>query len=467
MALMDLCAFELAERIRKGEVTPLHAVRDCFARIDERNPQLTAFTYLMREEAFREAAELTKALQEGKDIGPLGGVPLAVKDLEDVRGAPTGYGTTIFAKGGPMSAPAKHDSLEVERLRAAGAIVVGKTTTPAFGHIAVTRSRAHPPTSNPLNTALSCGGSSGGSAAAVAGGMVPFATGSDGGGSIRIPAALCGIYGIKPTRGVVPDSDRMFRVTPWIPLGHLGPLTKSVRDAALYLDAVAGYHPEDLRSVPLPPKTFTKDLDTPLASLRIAYVEGHPEMLPGVAALQRLGHRVTPVTLHLPDFAPAWGLSGSQTYAVAQRKIPKEYHAELDRSLTRGWVSAAKTGPIELSKLSEMVYEANETMAQLFKHYDVLITPALPGVTMPWKLKGPVEPLDSLRYLMPFNHTGHPACVLRLPGLSPKGYPIYMQAVADRFQDPLLLRLSLQFEQREQTMNVPAPFPFHPTQLSD
>ncbi len=234
----------LAAAIRRGETTAVAAVTASLQAIEERNPALNAFVHVDADGALTAARAVDAMLAAGGDPGPLAGVPFGVKDLDDCIGMPTGLGSLLFRDG----ALAEREPPLVARLRAAGAIPVGKTATPEFGVSAATYSRAHGVTRNPWDPRLTPGGSSGGSAAAVAAGMVPFATGSDAGGSIRSPAAFCGLIGLKPSHGLIPG-DR--RIGPGQATDYhcWGVLTRTVEETALLLELVAGPSPgERVRS---------------------------------------------------------------------------------------------------------------------------------------------------------------------------------------------------------------------------
>jgi len=234
----------LADRIRNGELTAERVAAAALERIDALDGTLNAFVALDREGAVQAARAVDERVARGEDPGPLAGVPLAVKDLEDARGLPTTFGSALHAD----AAPAPADSVEVARLRAAGCVVVGKTNTPEFGYKGQTDNPTFGATRNPWSHAHSAGGSSGGSAAALAAGMVPLATGSDGGGSIRIPAAVCGFSGIKVTTGQVPNGG------PQPPTANLlavrGPMARHIRDSALALDVVRGPDATDIYAFP-------------------------------------------------------------------------------------------------------------------------------------------------------------------------------------------------------------------------
>ncbi|MDQ6834966.1 MAG: amidase, partial [Actinomycetota bacterium] len=229
--LLSQPALELAERVRSGECTASELVEACLRRIDELDPEINAFTHVAHDSALAEAEQIGPG-----DPRPFAGVPIAIKDNRPVAGMPLTMGSDLFADIVP-----RHDSFSVRRLKAAGFVIVGKTALPEMGILPTTESRRHGPTRNPWALDRTPGGSSGGSAAAVAAGMVPVAHGNDGGGSIRIPAACCGLVGLKPARGRVsvgPDAGQSYLVTD-------GVLTRTVADTAALLDVLAGYEPGD------------------------------------------------------------------------------------------------------------------------------------------------------------------------------------------------------------------------------
>ena len=236
---------ETAAAVKGGEVSPRELVEDALARIADRNESLNCFVTVDPELALAQADVIARRLKAGEEVGPLAGVPIGVKDLEDAEGFVTTCGDPARRDRGPASG----DSVHVGRLRAAGAIVVGKTNTPAYGFQSETDNLLFGPTRNPWAPGRTCGGSSGGSGAAVASGIVALCTGSDGGGSIRIPSAACGISGFKPTNGVVPNGDA--DAPTWGPFSTRGPMARTFAEVAYALDAVAGYSARDLMSFDL------------------------------------------------------------------------------------------------------------------------------------------------------------------------------------------------------------------------
>ncbi|MEE4360877.1 MAG: amidase [Pseudomonadales bacterium] len=245
MDFRDVTVAELVDQVRTRRTSAEEIARSTLARIDRENPRLNAFVARVdADQVIEDARAIDATVARGEDPGPLAGVPVGIKDLEDVRGLRTTYGSALWAD----APPAESDALTVARMRAAGAIIVGKTNTPEFGCKGATDNPLFGPTANPWNLAYSPGGSSGGSGAALAAGLVPLATGSDGGGSIRIPAAVCGLSGFKASQGRVPLADRGAPTTGL--LAVRGPMTRTLRDAVIALDAMRGPDPRDIFALP-------------------------------------------------------------------------------------------------------------------------------------------------------------------------------------------------------------------------
>jgi len=245
MSDLDLCympATEMAARIRAGSLSSTEAVRNSLARIDEVNGALNCFCFTYPEEALARAAAVDVAIAKGETLGPLAGVPIAIKDFTPTKGKVTTRGSKLLKDWVP-----DYDSVLTQRLDAAGAIMVGKTTTPEFAHAGFTKSPLWGDTNNPWDTSRSTGGSSGGSGAAVAAGCVPLAEGTDMGGSVRIPAALCGVVGHKPSLGRLPMD---IVGTVYDNISHFGPLARTIDDAALFVDICQGVTPVDIQTIP-------------------------------------------------------------------------------------------------------------------------------------------------------------------------------------------------------------------------
>src|SRR5262249_33208388 len=256
-------AFELAALIRTKQVSPVELTEAVLTRIDALNPRLNAYCLVAHDVARRGAREAEIAVVKREPLGALHGVPLSIKDLIFTRGLRTTGGSRLFAEAVP-----EDDAVAVARLRAAGGVVLGKTTTSEFGHKALTESPLFGVTRNPWNVELTPGGSSGGAAVAVASGLGPIALGTDAGGSVRIPASFCGVYGFKPSRGRVPDTLRFPR---YQHLGRMGPITRGVRDAALVLDVIAGADDRDRFSLPREDGRYVQACDAGVKGLHVAW----------------------------------------------------------------------------------------------------------------------------------------------------------------------------------------------------
>ena len=307
--LADLGVAELARRTTSGEVTAVEVTEACLQRIADRDPGLNAFSVVLADEARAEAALRDGELAAGRDPGPLHGVPVAIKEEIAVAGCVTTFG------GRGNSTPEAEDGVLVARLRAAGAVIIGKTRMPEFGTWPFTESVAGGITRNPWNPDHTPGGSSGGTAVAVAAGMVPVGLGGDSGGSIRIPSACCGLFGLKPERGRISTSPLEHL---WWALGVAGPLSRSVLDSAVVYDVIRGNLPTDMFTAPEPPTSFTEAARAEPGRLRIGWStkspnplarpdESHVRAVHDTAqALTDLGHDVREIEPHYPDITAAF-----------------------------------------------------------------------------------------------------------------------------------------------------------------
>ena len=374
-----------------------------------------------------------------------------------VAGLPTTYGSVPF-----RTHVAARDSTQVARLRRAGAIPVGKTNTPEFGYTAFTKNRVFGVTRNPWNVSRTPGGSSGGSAAAIAGGLVPLATASDGGGSIRIPASFSGAFGLKPTFGRVSRGPFGFR--DWVDVVCYGPLTRTVADAALFLDAVVGPDPHDPDALPHPGYSYVARLDELPGDLRVAYSPtlGYARVEPevrravedAVAVLGRsLGRPVDLLTQPLRDTGAAWSsLCAFEQHAQLQPWI-ETHRDEWGHAFLRSLHFGQRLTTADIGRCQRERLQLSEEVAAIFERYDLLLTPTMP--TTAFGANGPMpaiidgEPLTSamhaLAFTYPFNLTGHPAATVRA-GLSGDGLPIGLQLVADRGREDLLLQVARAYE---------------------
>jgi aspartyl-tRNA(Asn)/glutamyl-tRNA(Gln) amidotransferase subunit A len=446
----------LAARIAKKEVSPLEVMRDTIDRIDRVNPGLNAFVSLRPEAALAEARALTEKIAAGKPVGPLAGLPLGVKDLEDSAGMVTSYGSIPFKDN-----LVERDSIQVARLKAAGAIVVGKTNVPEFGFTGFTKNRLHGITRNPWNLDQTPGGSSGGSAAAIAGGLVPLCTGSDAGGSIRIPASYSGCFGLKPSFGRIPVGPSPF--LSYSSMIVMGPLTRTVQDAALYMDCVSGYHSADPHSLPGPDRSYLSCIDNLPAGLKIAfspdlgYARVQTDVMScvekAVQTFEQMGHRVERWTGDLPDTGEVWTpLVCTDIYAQLSGVLEKN-REDIGRTLaavvdrTRGLTVA------ELTAIHQLRARLNRQLAALFETYDLLLTPTMPtdafaaGGPPPAEIEGqPIPLLGAVAFTYPFNLSGHPAASVPA-GLTPRGLPAGLQIIAPQHRDDRVLQAARAYEQ--------------------
>jgi len=450
-------AWELAAMIRRREIKAAELMSATLARLEKVNPKVNAFVALRADEAMKDARALDEKIARREEVGPLAGLPFGVKDLEDAAGLPTTFGSKPFRNNVPEA-----DSVQVARLKAAGAIVLGKTNAPEFGYTAFTKNLLFGPSRNPWNLERTPGGSSGGTSAAIASGLVPIATGSDGGGSIRIPACYVGCYGIKCSNGRIPE-DPTLKMIQWNDTAVVGPLTRTVRDAAMYLDAVVGYHPADPNSLPHPGISYAAMLDRLPKKLRIAF---HPdfgaivqrdvarEVAAAVEVFKDLGHEITVIDERVPDVGRDWQrLGATQGYAMLNEMIEAN-RPDWGRAYLSGLESAQHITWRHYGIAYRHRYELNQWCRRIFERFDLLLTPTLPTEAFP--AKGPMpseidgkplrDPMDAVAFTFPFNVSGHPAASVRA-GLTDAGLPAGLQIVAERHREDLVLQASYAYEQ--------------------
>ena len=449
-------AVEVAEAVRSGRRSAVDVLEECLARIEAANPELNAFVHVDAGLARAAAERVDAALARGEDPGPLAGVPFGVKDLEDCAGMPTGRGSLLYS-GRP---PVEEDSVHVARLRAAGAVPVGKTATPEFGSVAFTASRATGVTRNPWDPTRTPGGSSGGSAAAVAAGMVPFATASDGGGSIRIPASFAGLVGFKATYGRIPDPGAAESQTT-----VLGAMTTTVADAARHLDVAAGPDERDRASLPPPGLSYERaaeELD--VAGLRAAWSPdlGYATVDPEVAELASVAAlawaRAAGLELVERPFAPTdpvklWLAAGAVDVHMGVEEGAWPERADELMGSNRAALEATASYPVaRFARVVQRRSRLQEEVAALFADVDVLLTPttAVPAFgaagPAPKEIAGrEVHPVMAVPFTMVANLCGNPAASLPA-GLTAAGLPVGVQAVARRHADHVVLRLARLYE---------------------
>jgi aspartyl-tRNA(Asn)/glutamyl-tRNA(Gln) amidotransferase subunit A len=451
--LVYLPATSVAARIRSGQLSAADLVETIFRRAERLQPSLNAFTYFRHDAALAEAKRADEAVRRGDDLGPLHGVPITVKDNVLMAGEPSTSGSRLLRDFVP-----DHDSVTAERLRAAGAIVVGRTNTPEFFWRGSTDNRLYGETRNPWDLTRTSGGSSGGAGAAVASGLAPLALGTDGAGSIRIPASFCGIVGLKPSFGRVPFDPPP---GPAETTAHAGPMTRTVRDAALMLDVLAGPDDRDRNSLPATGERFEDEIGKPIAGWRIAWspnldhipVEPEVTAIAGAAAaaFEDLGCVVETVDGELPDPAPILDVLYPGFQAGAHGRRPQSELDEMDPELVKVIEESKRLTAVEMGQAAIARARYWEAMRKLLQRYDLLLTPTISvppfelGIVGPTTVAG--RPVVHLGWTLcyPFNYTGQPAITVPC-GSTADGLPVGLQIVGHRFADAAVLRAAAAFE---------------------
>jgi aspartyl-tRNA(Asn)/glutamyl-tRNA(Gln) amidotransferase subunit A len=451
--LADCSATELLQLYRSRQASPVEATRAVLARIDKLNPVLNAFCHLAPDEALQSAQASEARWRQGRPMGVLDGVPTSIKDLILTRGWPTLRGSrTVDAKQAwDVDAPA------TARVREAGAVLLGKTTTPEFGCKGETNSPLTGISRNPWDPSKTPGGSSGGTAAAVAAGMGPLSVGTDGAGSVRIPAAFCGNFGLKPSFGRVPA----YPLSPMGTVAHLGPHTMSVRDAALMMNVLKQPDARDWTSLPPDDTDYLVHLDRGIRGLKIAYSPAlgfakgiHPEVAAAVHAavrqLQDAGAIVEQVDPGIDDPLPITiGLWFAGAWAI-WNTLNAEQQALADPDFASEAEQGSKYSALELQRLTLARGALGSHMRQFMQGHDLLVTPAVavPAFDARPPASVPMTPQSMLGWTpfsYPFNLTQQPACTVPC-GLTKAGLPIGLQFVGPMFGDALVLRAARAYE---------------------
>ncbi|HXW33425.1 MAG TPA: amidase [Acidimicrobiales bacterium] len=442
---------DLAAQVRTAELSARELVAMSLARIEELDSEIRAFVAVDADRALASAAAIDSAVAGGGDPGPLAGIPIAVKDLEDAEGFPTTYGSALFAG----AKAAERDSVQVERLRAAGCVVVGKTNTPEFGFKADTVNSTFGATANPWSLEHTPGGSSGGSAAAIAAGMVPLATGSDGGGSIRIPSSCCGLTGIKTSLGRVPTGGE--KPPDWRDLSTRGPMAMRVADVVTALEVVVGPDPTDLRSLPKPEASWTAALNDPRLPARIAwsptlgYAPVDDEVLAicqsAVEKLERTGTEVIQVdSVFDTDPISDW-LTMAMSYSartLAQHRDDESWSLVDPMLVAQTKWATEKVGIIDLIRAEDSCHLLNRRLVELFRDVRLLVTPTVAAPPPPRSLEGSglingTIDANWARFTYPFNVTRSPAASVCV-GLTKDRLPVGLQLVGPQHADLVVIR---------------------------
>jgi len=455
LALAYMSAYELARRIRHKEISPVDVVKNALARIAEVNPKLNGFCFVFPEEALAQAKAAEAKVVRGDELGPLHGVPIAIKDLTPTKGKRTTLGSKIYEHNVP-----ERDAVIVERLLGAGAIMVGKTTTPEFAYSGFTWSPLWGISRNPWNPERTPGGSSGGSAIAVATGCVPIAEGSDAGGSVRIPAAFSGVVGLKPSFGRIPlevlptQQDTIF---------HFGPLARTVTDAALFLNVVQGPDDRDINSlpaapaVPLPVASDARGLRLALCPDQNIYAldpEVEANTRAAAEALREAGAHVAEVRLGwdrrlVDDHYMHWDCFMAAFFG---QHLPK-WRDRMTPGLVQAMEGALKVSAVELRRYEITRKEAWDSLRAVLEHYDAVLT-ATCAIAAPradgWDSeyfaadeRGRVKGFE-----MTCTVNGVSACpALSVPsGFTSEGLPTGLQIIGRRHDEAGVLRIGAALE---------------------
>lgn len=453
----QLTAEGLLQYYRAKTLSPVEAIKALFDRIDRLNPELNAFVTLNQESALEQAKEAERRFVTGT-IRPLEGVPVAIKDLTNTRGLRTTYGSLVYKDYIPQ-----RDATVVSRLKHAGAIIMGKTNTPEFGHKGTTNNRIFGPSKNPWKLSNGTGGSSGGSAAAVAAGFCPLAEGSDGGGSIRIPSSLCGVFGFKPSFGRVPADNHLDDVfANSVPFVSYGPIARTVSDAALMFDLIQGHSEDDPYSLDSMDQSAHRILKTRNPGFRIGYTldfgmydvgtEIRDIFYVTLEKLRRQGaiveHANVQMNKDLREYVAFFNRLWMIGLAAGTKRLMAEHRSELSGTLISMIHRGEGASADEYLNMNSYRTYVWHMFQGLFKKFDVLVSPTLAACEYPFDREGPenvnhhaINPESDWMMTSPVNLTGQPACSLPM-GFTVSGLPVGMQCIARRLNDVGLFRFA-------------------------
>ncbi len=441
-------AFDLADAVRAREISSRELVDSCLARIERLNPVLNAVCDLDTDGSRAQADAIDARIAAGEDPGLLAGVPIGVKELAAAKGLSYTHGSSLYA-----GEVADHDCTEVARLRAAGAVIMAKTTSPEFGSVNWTRTNVHGTTNNPWDITMTPGGSSGGSAAAVAAGLFAICTGSDGGGSIRIPSSYSGLFGYKTTFGLSGSGPEPFDSSlTAVP----GPMCRTVRDAARYVDVIAGptnYDPTSLAK----PQSFEAALLTgaPIDALRAKRIAwsstlGHAVTDPEVERLTHAGalalcadagFELIDLEVNIANPARSWSIISNLAMVAAYGERAEGRFDELTPVVRAGMAYSARMTPEDLVRAYRRRSDMLHAIAEIFDQVDYLLTPTtatpafIAGGPPPMVIGGvEVGGMGSVPFTAPFNISGQPGVSIPV-GLTAGGLPVGLQVVGRRHDD--------------------------------
>jgi len=456
-----LPAYEMKEKIQSQELSSLEITETIIERIEKINPIVNAYCTLTFELAREMAKNADDLVKKNEKLGSLNGIPTSIKDLMQTKGIRTTYGSKLYENFIPQE-----NDVAVQRLLNAGCVLLGKTNTPAFGHIALTNNKIFGETKNPWDIERNSGGSSGGAASSVASGLGPLALGSDGGGSIRVPSSCCGVFGLKPTFGRIPSYPRLGIA--FQSMDHYGPIVRYVKDAALMLNILKGSHPAYTNSIPDDNIDYLKTLENIPHKLKIGYSttlgfgkilveEVKKNIIDNVYKFEHYDWEVEEAELKIrkPEFA--FNTLVTIGYAYDLQKEYASNPEDLDPDLIAQIRLGLDNNSMNIGKAQYLRKEVNEAMYQYFKEYDLLVTPTLPctafkpewletGTIFPKVDKKALNITSWMTFTYPFNLTGLPAASIP-SGWDNSGLPIGMQIVGKRFDEKTVLQVSKAFEE--------------------
>jgi aspartyl-tRNA(Asn)/glutamyl-tRNA(Gln) amidotransferase subunit A len=446
--LWQMPGLALGRAIASREVSAIEVLDAIVARVETVNPKVNAIVTLVAERAREEARAVDARITAGETGGPLFGVPVSIKDLIETKGIRTTFGSLLRQDFVP-----EQDAILVERLREAGCPIFAKTNTPDHGGKFATDNFVFGATNNPWDLTRSPGGSSGGAAAQVAAGMGPLAVGNDGGGSIRVPASMCGVYGIKPQFGRIPS---------W-PRHHEGPLTRTVRDAAALLDIMAGPDDRDWLSLPEQSGSYLEACDGDIKGMRVAwsptpgYGRVDTEVLElcqtAVRTFETLGCKVEEVSPNIPNPNQIFlGTIIPRLMVQFEQEYPPGSVEKLDPMVAFLLPIGERMSTRDVFAAIYGEYAVHDMFVAFFQQYELFLTPTIATPPYPSGVFGPSEvagepvssPLDPF-FTYPFNLTGQPAASIPV-GFTRSGLPVGLQLVGRRFAEKTVLRASACFE---------------------
>lgn len=452
-----MSAFNMREAIKTQELTSQDITETIIERIEKINPTINAYCTPTFDLARDMANKADLAVKKGEKLGLLHGIPTSIKDLVMMKGIRTTFGSKLYENFIP-----EQDEEVIIRLKNAGSVILGKTNTPEFGHVTVTFNLIFGETKNPWNTERTTGGSSGGAGAAVASGVSPLALGSDGGGSIRVPSCLCGIYGLKPTYGRIPKYPRIGNE--FYSLDHYGPMTRYVKDAALMLDVMKGPHMGDRQSLPKEHIKYAEILEEKPSKLKIGYSldlglakaldpEVENTVLNSIQKFETYGWATEEVNLKMRKAENAFYTFATVGTAYDFKNRLDEWRDRMTPGLVKQIEVALPMTAMNLELALSQRLSCDEIMYQFFKNYDILITPttAVPafelGLVGPSKISGKaISHSGWYPFTYPFNLTALPAASIPC-GWSSEDLPIGMQIIGKRFDETTVLQVSKAFEE--------------------